>query len=143
MRWRVQPEFIAQRSGAGGGAVVEEPLIGLRHAGAEIALSLPAELFQAADIEQAAWIAVRLGGVPADFAGVAGDATDDFRRLTNADLLPRADVDDVAAAVVFEQEGAGGSKVINEEELTCGSAAAPEGDARRVMQLGLVKTADE
>src|SRR5687768_5613885 len=103
----------------------------------------PTESMEPRDVEKLARHAVGLRGVPLNFAGEADDTGDTFGQFFDGEVDASADVDDVWAVEVLEQEEDGVGEVVGKDELTPCRACAPEGDARRVQCHRFGKPADQ
>ena len=127
---------------AGGGQVLEVPGVGAADAVLQRDRRRPAQVGDPAGVQQPPGGAVGLGPVPHDVALEADDVAHQRRDLPDGDVVPDTDVHRLRLVVALQQEQAGGSQVVDVQELPARGARPPHRDVPLLAHLRLVHLAD-
>jgi len=117
---------------------------GLAEAGLEIGYRFEAEhLAGAGGVQGATGLAVGFGGIPAEFAFVAGEAGDGFGEIADGDFLADAEVDGFGGVELFGAEDDATSGVVHIDEFPRGGAGAPDVDGGGAAVTGVDHLLDD
>ncbi len=108
--------------------VVEEPLVGLGDAVAQIDPVPPARLVQPVDIEQLSRRSVGLAGVEAQLGLGVDQIANQLGQLSNRQILTGADVDVELVVPVIQEEVTGVGQIVDVQELAQRRPGAPDLD---------------
>ena len=107
---------------------VAEPIVRQADAFAEVDFVFPAQVVQAADIQQLAGRAVRFGSVEYELRLRVYGVTNRLGQFADRQIDAGAHVDRTGLVVVLQQKQAGIGQIVNVQELTLGAAGAPNRD---------------
>ena len=94
-------------------------------------------------VEHPSGQAVRLCGIPSDFAGEANDAADEFDELLDSDFTSSANVDWFGTVVLLCGENDGACCILDEEEFAASASGTPYVDGGVAGIAGMHELADK
>src|SRR5262245_28680548 len=95
------------------------------------------------DIDEFTGRAVGFRGIVNDRAGITHDSGNLLSEICNTHIAAYADIYDIGIGIMFQDEHARISEIIDEYELASRISRSPDDNVRRACKLCLVKSSDQ